>query len=179
MSAPRVIAHDHQPVFRVVRASWPDALDASFSQKAADNRWNDREFAVLYLCCSPVVARVVALDILGYGGIDVRDLHAEYLPQLVHITWRGQVIDMVSMDGIAGVGLPLDYPSNIDKSSTRALARQWFHDQCEGVVCRSASMMRRGLAVWNGAHEAWGELALFVGNLKRKPKQAERTTLVL
>lgn len=179
MSTPGVIAHDHQPVFRVVRASWSDALDASFSQKAADNRWNDSEFAALYLCCSVEVARAVALDVLGYGGIDPRDLQAEYLPNLVSVRWHGQVIDMVTADGIASVGLPSDYPQHIDRRSTRALARQWFQDRREGVVCRSASMMRRGLSRWKGAHEAWSELALFVNNLKSSPKQVERSALVL
>lgn len=179
MSQPNIIDHAHEPVFRVVRADWQDALDASFSQWATDNRWNDSEFAALYLCCSVDVARAVALDILGYGGIDVRDLHAEYLPQLVQVSWRGQVVDVVSADGIAAVGLPADYPRSVDKRSTRALAQQWFKDKSEGVVCRSASMMRHGLDTWPDSHEAWSELALFVSNLKRKPKQAKRSLLVL
>jgi len=144
MSAAETIDHAHEPVFRVLRADRQNALDASFSQKAIDNRWNHSEFAALYLCCSVEVARAVARDILGYGGIDVHDLHAEYLPELIHVSWHGPVVDVTSAHGIAAVDLPSDYPKNCDKRSTRRLAQQWFQQKYEGVVCRSASMMRRG-----------------------------------
>ena len=53
-------AHRHRPVYRVVRADWEDPLDASFSRRRPDRRWNTADFGALYCCCSEAVARAVA-----------------------------------------------------------------------------------------------------------------------
>ncbi|MFN8558508.1 MAG: hypothetical protein U0531_14580, partial [Dehalococcoidia bacterium] len=66
-----LVEHDHVPVFRVVRAGWPNPLDASFSHNQS-NRWNPRgAFPALYTCCSPAVARAIVLDIFNLAAIDL------------------------------------------------------------------------------------------------------------
>ena len=177
MSTPLFFDHIHQPIFRVVRAGWPDALDASFSKTKIDNRWNTENFAALYCCCSGQVANDVAEDILNYAGVDRSDLQPDYRPQLISIGWSGNVVDVVTADGVSTAGFPPTYPAGIDKSQTRKLAEEWFVASADGVVCRSASMQRKGFSNWTGNHENWSEVSIFVDNAVTKPIQINRTDL--
>ena len=177
MTPPLFLDHSHQPIFRVVRAGWLDALDVSFSKAKTDNRWNTENFAALYCCCSGQVANAVAEDILNYAGVDRSDLQPEYRPQLVSIGWSGNVVDVVTADGVSTAGFPPGYPVGIDKSQTRKLAEEWFAASADGVVCRSASMQRKGFSNWTGSHENWSEVAIFVDNATAKPVQISRTDL--
>ncbi len=179
MSGQILIEHRHEPVFRIIRVNWTDPLDASFSQSSGDNRWNTGHFPALYCCCSEVVAKAVAEDVFAYTGVNLSDLQPEYRPQVVRISWSGDVVDVISAQGIQGVGLPIGYPAGADKSQTRNLAEQWVRDGSEGVVCRSASMMKKGLSNWNGVHEPWGELAVFVSEAKTRPSLISRVDLDL
>jgi len=74
MSSSLAFQHNHEPIYRVVRANWRDPLDATFSQNSVDNRWNTKTFSALYCCCSEPVMIAVAEDILGYAGVDLSDL---------------------------------------------------------------------------------------------------------
>jgi len=171
MSPYRSSPHDHQPVYRVVRAGWPDPLDASFSQRALDNRWNTLDFPALYCCCALEVARAVTRDILGFAGTEIEDLQPAYRPRLVEVEWSGEVVDLVSAEGVAAAGLPDSYPEGVSKRRTRELAEEWHERAAEGVVCRSASLHRLGVSDWSGGCRRVGELALFVDNCRVQPRR--------
>ena len=100
-NGPVLFDHSHQPVYRVVRRSWRNPLDATFSQRpTADNRWNTNRFPALYCCCSVTVARAVALDVLRYAGIELTDLRPDVQPRLVEISWSGEVVDVATAAGV-------------------------------------------------------------------------------
>lgn len=156
------MAHSHR-IFRVVRAGWRDATDASHSQTKPDNRWNTTAFPALYCCCSVPVARTVALDVFDLAAVVIEDLQPDVRPALAALSWSGQVVDVASRDGVAAAGFPPTYPDGVDKEHTRRAASQWHELGHEGVVCRSASLWRRERerASWEGGHEHWSEVAIF------------------
>lgn len=174
---PRLVDHAHQPIYRVIRTSWGDSLDTSFSTTGENRRWNTPEFPALYCCCSEAVARAVALDLFRLNSVQVDDLQPGYRPQLAEINWSGErLADVASQDGVEAAGFPPGYPGGIDKAQTREAAKKWHASQIEGVVCRSASLWRTGFAQWEGDHEKWGEVAIFVENAKTIPKLKHRRT---
>lgn len=172
-----LFTHNHEPVIRVIRKNWGDPLDASFRQNNTDNRWNTGDFPALYCCCSEDVAVAVAEDVFANAGVNLSDLQPEYSPQGARISWTGDVVDIITAKGIEGVGLPIGYPVGVDTSQTRNLAEKWARDGSEGVVSRSASMMKKGFFNWNGDHEPWGELAVFVTMAKTPPNLQSRENL--
>lgn len=175
MTSERTVRHDHEPVYRVVRAGWVDPLDTSYSRRRSDNRWNPPDaFEVLYTCCSEDVARAIALDTFQYAGIVIGDLQPEVRPQLAEIGWDGEVVDMASPDGVQAAGFPLTYPTGIDHRQTQPCAVRWHAARHEGVVCRSASAERLGRSSWEGSHWTWSELAIFVETAQRAPRLLRR-----
>lgn len=161
--------HTHQPLYRVVRAGWADPLDAFFSQRAADNRWNTADFPALYCCCGLPVARAVTRDVLKLAAVEIEDLTAAFRPRLVEVGWSGELIDLVSAEGIAAAGFPASYPDGTSKIRTRELATHWHSEGAEGVVCRSASLWRLGFSDWSDDCSQTGESALFVENCRTPP----------
>lgn len=160
---------------RVVRAGWTDPLDASYSRAGIDRRWNTGDFPALYCCCSEAVARAVARDIFWAAGVaQLSELQSAYRPQLVEIAWSGEVVDVASEEGVAAAGLPSSYPAGVERRATRQRAVDWHTDGAHGVVCRSASLHRMGLATWTGDHRPWGELAIWVGNARNEPELLRR-----
>jgi len=142
----RRLAHRHTPLYRVVKADWGDPLDATYSQRKPDRRWNTESFPALYCCCGLGVARAVALDIFRVAGLELEDLQPGVRPQLAEIEWRGEVIDMVTERGVVAAGFAPEYPSAVDRAATRAAAERWHSTGTEGVCARSASLARRGFA---------------------------------
>lgn len=174
-----LVVHDHNPVYRVVRRAWKDPLDASYSRRRnADNRWNTPSFGALYCCCSPVVARGVANDILRVASTDLADLQDTAYPQLVEIEWSGTVVDMASAEGILAAGFPDSYPGGVAKAATRRAASAWHRRKFQGIVCRSASLARLGRKTWTGSHEPWGELAIFPRNAAAPKLVRRRSDLI-
>lgn len=168
--------HDHVPLHRVVRADWSDPLDASFSQRSPDRRWNTGNFPALYCCCSAGVARAVTLDLFRVAGVELEDLQPGARPQLAEIDWRGEVVDMLSEDGLNAAGFPQDYPSTADRAATRSAGERWHAAGAEGVCGRSASLARRGFSAWHGDHRRYGELAIYVRNAASEPHLRRRRT---
>ncbi len=164
-----LISHVHRPLYRVVRAGWKDPLDASFSRTAADNRWNSLEFPALYCCCSQLVARAVTRDILRFAGVEMEDLLPAYRPRLVEVDWTGEVVDVVSVEGITAAGFAVAYPDGVPKDLTRRAASEWHQQGDQGVACRSASLWRMGFSEWSGPYSRWSELAIFTRNCRAKP----------
>lgn len=171
MKNPGLVAHSHD-VVRVVRAGWEEPLDATFSRSAPQSRWNTEAFSALYCCCSEAVARAVARDRWRLAGVEqAAELQPAYRPQLVQLSWSGEVVDVSSQEGLAANGLPASYPGGVDKRTTRERAAGWFDaGVAAGVVCRSASLYRLGLTRWEGAHERWSEIAIWVDRAGRKPE---------
>ena len=128
----RFIEHTHEPVYRVVRANWADPLDAGFSRRGEGGRWNTPEFPALYCCCSPGVARAVAMDIFRLAGVELSDLVPDARPQLVEIGWSGGVSDMASANGIDSAGFPAGYPEGASSGQTRTRGRRMARDGRRG-----------------------------------------------
>jgi hypothetical protein len=173
---PLTVEHAHEPIYRVIRQDWVDPLDASFSQRAIDNRWNTAEFPALYCCCSEAVARAVTLDIFRMSGVELDDLQLAYRPQLVEISWTGRVVDVASPEGIEASQLPPEYPQLVAKWQTRRMAAVWHRSGNEGVLSRSASLERLRFSAWTGSHARWGEIALFARNWNTGPMLLSRRT---
>lgn len=169
MKTRRSRPHTHQPLYRVVRAGWADPLDASFSQRAVDNRWNTAGFPALYCCCGLPVARAVTRDLLKLAAVEIEDLTPAFRPRLVEVEWSGELIDVVSAEGIAAAGFPATYPGGTSKIRTRELATGWHSEGAEGVVCRSASLWRLGFTAWTDDCSQTGESVLFVENCRTPP----------
>ncbi len=166
------VTHDHVPVYRVVRQGHKNALDASFSRKKGNNRWNTEEFSALYCACSMRVARAVVRDLFRVAGVEASELKPAWRPKLVALTWSGSVVDATGRRSLAAAGLPADYPLNVTKDRTRVLAVGWHSANCEGVVARSASLSRLGLRRFAGDHSEWSELAIFVDRAENQPRLA-------
>lgn len=159
-----------QRLYRVVRRSWKQPLDASFSRLAGDRRWNDGSFEALYCCGSERVARGVAQDIFRLAGLTPADLQPGARPALAEISWSGTVADVCTADGVKAAGFPASYPAGVERADTRAAAAEWRAAGWEGVGCRSASLARMGEMEWTGAAWRWCEVALWPDNLKRRPR---------
>ncbi|MDP2998021.1 MAG: RES family NAD+ phosphorylase [Bryobacterales bacterium] len=170
----RFIEHTHEPVYRVVRANWADPLDAGFSRRGEGGRWNTPEFPALYCCCSPVVARAVAMDVFRMAGVELSDLVPDARPQLVEIGWSGGVADMASAKGIDTAGFPAGYPEGASSGQTRRAAAEWRAMGAEGVVARSASLARMGMREWAGEHWRWSELTIFADTTRLRPALGRR-----
>jgi hypothetical protein len=104
------------------------------------------------------------------------DLQDAMLPQLIEVTWTGELVDVASSEGVLAAGFPADYPIGVDKERTRAAAKTWHGNGASGVLVRSASLMRLGLRTWDGGHESWSETAVYVNNAPRRPTLLRRRT---
>ena len=166
---PAFIEHQHEPLYRVVRAGWQDPLDTSYG-RARGGRWNaPGSYDVLYTACSRRVARFVALDIFRVAAVTLEDLLPAARPALAEIGWRGRVVEAITERGLEAAGLPHHYPKGTGHETTQALATTWHADGAEGIVCRSASVARAGLDEWAEPHEPWSELAVFIENATGQP----------
>lgn len=172
---PITISHNHA-VLRVIRAAWGDAADSSYSRVKTDNRWNMAEFPALYCCCSEAVARAVTLDVLRLSNVVIEDLQAEVRPALAELSWSGEVVDVISADGIRAAGFPPAYPDGVSTDDTRQAGARWHGRSYEGIVCRSASVWRldRARARWLGPHEQWSEVAVFTLRAANQPRETGR-----
>ena len=175
MTKPLIVSHGHL-VYRVVRRRWGDPLDASYSQKRTDNRWNTPAFPALYACCSEQVARAVAMDRLRLSGVELEDLHPDARPALAEITWSGTLVDVASESGVAAAGFPATYPGGVTLADTQRAAAAWHAARLEGVVSRSASLARLGFTEWKDPHQPWGEVAIFPTNAHRQPRRRRTRT---
>ena len=174
MSGPAALLQPRRTLYRVVRRSWADPLDARFSRQQTSNRWNTPDFAALYCCLSEKVARAVTLDLFRLAGLELADLRPEVRPQLVAIEWEGRCVDMCMTESITAAGFPPDYPAGVGVAATQRAAAQWRESGFEGVLCRSASLARLGFDHWIPPHERWSEAAIFVETASTPPRLLAR-----
>jgi len=164
----KLINHNHIPIYRVVPASTNDVLNTDYSLKK-NNRWNTEKFPALYACCSEKVAKAVIQDIYLKGGFNVDDLIPDRKPRIIKFDWKGKVVDMITETGLSKAKFNKNYPKGVDYTQTQQSAAKWHRAKIEGVVCRSMSLYRLGLKKWAGEHKFWGEIVIFVRNVKNKP----------
>lgn len=162
--------HVHIPIFRVIPADTKDPLDVSYSQIKKDNRWNTPEFPALYACCSKKVVEAIIQDRYRKGAIILEDLDPSRRPHVVKLSWSGKLVDVATKNGIIQAGFNENYPEGVDYTQTQLLATKCHEAEMEGVVCRSASLSRFGFKKWEGDHQSWGEIAVFVRKAKNKPQ---------
>jgi len=131
---------------------------------------------VLYACCSEAVARDVTWDLLLFqGSLELADLDPSRRPELVEIDWAGEtVVDVASPEGVEAAGFRPAYPEGVGHDETQPKAAAWHTRGAEGVLCRSASRMRRGFGDWTGDHRDWAEMAVFVETARHRPRLVRR-----
>jgi hypothetical protein len=173
VSEPLLLAHTAPSLYRVVRRGWKNPLDPSFSQKTTDNRWNTPAFPALYCACSPNVARAITLDLFRFAGLMLEDLQPPYRPQLIEISWNGDVVDAATDTGLERIPLPGD-PLAVSRESSQQCATAWHTARKEGVACRSASLARLRFTDWTGSYLRWGEIALFTDHCRMAPRLKKR-----
>ncbi len=152
--------------FRVASPSWTNPLDASHSQRHG-GRWNaPGSFPVLYLNGSEATARAnVRRKFAGrpYGGVNLDPTAA---PDLIDVDVPAtELVDVVTDQGIAEVGLPRTYPVDGDGTpvpheATRPIGRRAWDAGESGIAARSAAP---------GADRSDEELALFDRGLDLAP----------
>ncbi len=173
---PLAYLYQQTPLYRVVRRGWKNPLDASFSQKTADRRWNTADFPALYCCSSSKVARAVTIDLFRFAGLQMEDLKPEVRPQLVELAWTGRLVDMATEKGVDAAGFPATYPSGVCRQKTRSAAVRWHTNRWEGVLGRSASLHRLRFSNWSGTPEIWSEIAIFSQRTKTQPRLIRRVS---
>ena len=166
----QLLDHDHEPVYRIAFRWYENPLDASYSRRALDHRWNPpNSYDVLYTSCSERVARSVLRDRFRLSAAMIGDLTEDRLPQLCEIEWRGSAVDVISISGIDAAGFEQDYPKGVERAVTQAKGAEWFQEGLEAIVARSMSLVRLGSTDWSGEHIDWAELAIFVDNVQMRP----------
>lgn len=170
MTPPLTFNHAHTPIFRVVRAGWRDPLDTRYATSRG-GRWNPKNtFGVLYTACGERVARAVAHDVFRLAAVELDDLMPEARPALAEIAWQGLAIDVATSEGVAAAGFGPSYPVGAGRDLTQPTGVRWHDAGLEAIACRSASLSRLGFARWEGDHDAWSELAIFVDNARSQPR---------
>jgi RES domain-containing protein len=124
--------------YRVVDPSYLDPFDTSYA-KVAGRRWNPPgEFGALYLCATLAVASANARCQFVGRAIKLFDLLPESRPELATVDLpRRDVVDAVTADGVAGVGLPPNYPWDVPWAPCQVIARKAFADGISGIGARS------------------------------------------
>jgi RES domain-containing protein len=143
--------------FRVCKPDWLDCTDISYG-KMFGGRWNPPgAFGALYLNRTIEVAAAQARQMFRSGEATVFDLRPERRPQLLEIDiTECVVLDAVTDEGLASVGLPSAYPYRVDHVFCQRIgARAHAEPGISGIACRSAS------ACSGPAHFVGEELALF------------------
>ncbi len=124
-----------------------DPSDTSFSKRNG-GRWNEGDrpgragFGALYLCASIAVARSNArrhIAVCFGPTITVDDLADIARPQLQHYDVRdGDVVDAVTPAGVAALGLPPTYPTDVPHPPCQAIAAAVYAANEDGIAVRSA-----------------------------------------
>jgi hypothetical protein len=144
--------------YRVAGPDWEDPLDPGFA-KDTGGRWNAQgAFGALYLNDSILLARLqVAHRIAGYP-YGVEDLDPSEQDDLVAVdVARLDVLDCVTGDGLAAVGLPGSYPRDVPWSACHPIGQSAYEDGAPGIACRSAATgatVAEELVVFDTAVEA-------------------------
>ena len=146
--------------WRIVDPDWRDPADLSYSRKFG-GRWNPPgEFGALYLNATLSVAAANARERNAGRALKIFDLLPAAQPHAVAFDVTPvRALDVVSVVGIADVGLPQQYPFGVGWPPCQAIARAARVAGTLGVACRSAA---EATTTWTVGEE----LALFEGDLR-------------
>lgn len=124
--------------YRVVDPSYFNPLDTSYAKRAG-RRWNPPgEFGALYLCATIAVAAANARYQFVGRAVKLFDLLPAARPELVTVDVPNlDVVDVVTVSGVAAVGLPPSYPYGVPWPPCQAIARDAYSDGVAGVAARS------------------------------------------
>lgn len=129
------------PVYRYINHRYNEPMDGRPSMRRG-GRWNaPGSFPVVYTSCSIDVA--VANLWRRYEGEVAQpwDESEEEQADLYEIQIdQDGLVDIASPAGIAGVGLPSTYPSNVPRTTTQPIGRRLHREGRPGVWCRSAAL---------------------------------------
>jgi RES domain-containing protein len=124
----------------VAKPEWADPFDTTFSARSG-GRWNPPgSFGVLYLNADERVASANARQWFAHnGGFSVLDLQPARRPVAVACTFRQELVDVVSPEGVAAIGLPSRYPWKVPRSDCQPIGERLHAAGERGIACRSAA----------------------------------------
>jgi len=148
--APRLREPFVGTVFRYIPHGGDDPMDGTYSMKEG-KRWNAKgSFPVVYTNCSLEVAIANLWHQFEDEAGAPWDVAEEKQADLFEIPLsQPGLIDVVSPEGIAGIGLPATYPMGVSWRTTQRIGARLHGERRPGIWCKAA------------AHPAGEEIALF------------------
>jgi RES domain-containing protein len=125
---------------RVADPTWADPLDTTFAA-ASGGRWNPPGLAALYLNKTREAALANARRaVLERWGFSLEDVRPEALPDLqyVDVAASGRYLDAITPKGIAELGLPATFPTDIPHPPCQGLGLAADRADLDGVAALSA-----------------------------------------
>lgn len=163
--------HREGRFFRVADPSWKNPLDTSFSEQEG-GRWNPPGGApTLYLNDSEATARANVTRLFVGRPYGPLNLDPNAAPDLIDVEVPGgEVVDVVTTEGIAELGLPDSYPvdelgKTVPHETTQPIGQRAWDAGELGIAARSAAP---------GAERRDEELAIFDRGLRLKQTRRRR-----
>jgi RES domain-containing protein len=124
--------------YRVVDPSYSNPLDTSYA-KTAGRRWTPRARSARFTFAATIAVAAANARYQFVGrAIKLFDLLPPAQPELVTVDVPNlDVVDVVTANGVAAVGLPPDYPYRVRWPPCQAIARDAYADGVAGVAPRS------------------------------------------
>lgn len=141
---PRLRRPYRGPAYRLVPAAAHDPTDARFSLDPGTSphggRWHPPgAFPVLYTACDLRTCRLRYLRWLADEGLEEGDLAPDRRRVVYELHVRqDRLVDAVSDEGLAALGLPPSYPGGIGHDVTQPIGRTVHEQGLPGVWCRSS-----------------------------------------
>jgi hypothetical protein len=138
---------------RITRPHYGDPFDPTFAQRRG-GRWNPPEsWPTLYLNHDLATVHAQVRHLFVGRGIEPDDLDDDAPIRLAAATLpqRQRAADVVTVDGVDAVGLPVSYPldergDEIPHETTQAIGVAVHDAGLRGVLCRSAAGVGREFA---------------------------------
>jgi len=141
--APRPRLPYNGRVHRYIPHNAADALDGSFAMRLG-GRWNpSNSFPVLYTSCAVDVAVANLWHKFEGEAAQPWEVAEEKQADLYELQIdQPDLIDAVTLPGLAGIGLPDSYPVGIGHEQTRPIGVRLHHEKRPGIWCRSAALSK-------------------------------------
>ncbi|MGR4065930.1 MAG: RES family NAD+ phosphorylase [Vulcanimicrobiaceae bacterium] len=145
--------------YRVFKPGWSDPLDTSYSKRFGA-RWNaPGSFGALYLNKTLEVAAANARKQHAGRAIGLFDLLPSRRPSLLEVNVpRSTLLDAVTEEGIADLGLPASYPFGVPHARCQPIGKRAYDSgEFRGIAYRSAA--ESTATYWVGEELAWFDSA--------------------